>query len=213
MFENVIPNSNRWFNPKPLLNELWEEISNYNHLYYVSNYGRILRLKHIRMSKRYYKKGKAYPTKIFRVSKNKQGYVNTQINFGGYFKTFKVHRLVAETFIPNPENKPQVNHRDGNKLNNRVDNLEWCTNGENGKHAWENGLRTKRIGNNNKFSVKVNQYDLDGTLIKKWNCINDISRELGIAHSLITSCCQNKQKTSHNYIWKYAMEEENGMEV
>lgn len=215
MFENVIPNSKRWFDTKPLLNEKWEEIPNFCHLYYVSNYGRILRMKHTRVSKRYYKNGKVYPTKILSQSKNKQGYVNTQIrnlDGTGLFKTFKVHRLVAQAFIPNPDDKPQVNHKDGNKLNNRVDNLEWCTNGENGRHAWENGLRTKRIGCNNKFSVKVNQYDLNGTLIKKWDCINDISRELGIAHGLITACCQNKQKTSHGYKWKY-MEDENGMEI
>ena len=203
MFENVEVNSKRWFNPKPLRNEEWKEIPNFSKLYYISNYGRILRIEHTRLSYRYNKSGKLYPTKILKASKNKQGYINTQINLNNSFKSFKVHRLVAEAFIPNPENKPQVNHKDGNKLNNRVDNLEWCTNGENGKHAWENGLRTKRIGNNNKFSVKVNQYDLNNKLIKEWNCINDITRELGISHGLITAACQGRQKTSHGYIWKY----------
>lgn len=204
MYEDVEPNSDRWFNPMPLLNEKWQAIPNFCNIYYISNYGRILRMSHTRISKRYCKEGKLYPTKILRVSKNKQGYVNTQIrHLDGSFETFKVHRLVAEIFISNPEHKPQVNHIDGNKLNNRVDNLEWCTNGENSKHAWNNGLRTKRIGKDNKFSIKVNQYDLNNNLIKKWNCINDITRELGISHSLITAVCQGKQKTSHGFIWKY----------
>lgn len=70
-----------------------------------------------------------------------KGYLEAHFRINGKDKIFKVHRLVAMAFIPNPENKPQVNHIDGNKLNNRVDNLEWATNGENQKHAYKNGLQ------------------------------------------------------------------------
>lgn len=204
MFENVDPNSEKWFSFVKLKNEEWKVIPDFDNIYYVSNYGRIMRLRHFRISKRYNKNGKLYTAKILKACKNGQGYINTQLrHLDSSFETFKVHRLVAQAFIPNPENKPQINHKDGNKQNNRIDNLEWCTNGENGKHAWENGLRRKNIGVLNKFSIPINQYDLDGNLIKEWYCINDISRELGISHGLITATCQGKQKTSHGFIWKY----------
>ena len=213
MFENIETNSQEWFNLKALLHEEWKDIPYSYCLYQISNYGRIRRIEHTRISSRYNKKGRLYKGKILKATTNKQGYANFQLyTADGLIKTFKVHRLVAELFIPNPDNKPQVNHIDGNKLNNKVDNLEWCTNGENGKHAWDCGLRTRRIGKDNKSSVSVKQYDLNGNFIKEWDSIADITRQLGISHSLITNTCQGKQKTSHGYIWKYK-ENDNGMEI
>ncbi len=70
----------------------------------------------------------------------KNGYLSVALYKDGTHKNYRVHRLVAETFIPNPSNLPQVNHIDGNKLNNNVDNLEWCTSKQNIQHAWKNGL-------------------------------------------------------------------------
>ena len=85
----------------------------------------------------------------------------------------RVHRLVAEAFIPNPNNYPQVNHIDGNKLNNKVENLEWCTNEYNMKEACRLGLRDHiyKKGKEHCRSVKVNQYDLQGNFIKTWYCV------------------------------------------
>ena len=84
----------------------------------------------------------------------KQGYYSVCVSLGGRGKNLlvKIHRAVAETFIPNPENKLQVNHKDGNKLNNEVDNLEWVTNAENSQHAYDNGLRFALKGYNNPSS-------------------------------------------------------------
>lgn len=209
MFEDVIPNSEKWLALRLLKNEKWKDIPGFENLYSVSNYGRIMRIGHHRISCRYNKKGKFYSTKILRCSTNSQGYVNTQIRrLNGTFETFKVHRLVAMLFISNPKDKPQVNHIDGNKQNNKVDNLEWCTNGENGKHAWDTGLRTKLCGADNKFSKQIDQFDINGNYIKTWCSIGEITRKLGISHSLITATCQNRQKTSHGYIWKYKEEED-----
>lgn len=214
MFEEVEVNSTRWFDLKDLFNERWKHIKGYEMLYDISNYGRVKRIGVYRISNRYYKKGRYYPTKIMTSSIGKHGYCCVQLfNHNGLFKTIRVHRLVAQSFIPNLDNKPQVNHKDGNKLNNRVDNLEWCTNGENGKHAWDNNLRTKNFGKDNYISKKILQYTPDKKLIKEWNCIKDISRSLGYNYGYIIACCQRKYKLGHNFIWRYKEEIENGMEI
>lgn len=118
----------------------------------------------------------------------------------------RVHRLVAEAFIPNPNNYPQVNHIDGNKLNNKVENLEWCTNEYNMKEACRLGLRDHiyKKGKEHCRSVKVNQYDLQGNFIKTWYCVKDIERELGFDNRNICACCRGKKPTAYKYKWKYA---------
>ena len=214
MFENIKPNSQKWFNLEDLLNEEWKDIKDFEGLYQISNYGRVRRIGVYRISTRYYKKGRYYQTKIMTSSIGKHGYCCVQLfDYNGSFKTVRVHRLVAQAFIPNLENKPQVNHIDGNKQNNRIDNLEWCTNGENGKHAWDNNLRTKNFGKNNHISKKILQYTPDKKLIKEWDCIKDISRTLGYNYGYIISCCKRKYKLGHNFIWRYKEEIESGMEI
>lgn len=79
--------------------------------------------------------------KLLKPTKNKNGYLSVELWENGNRKRVYVHRLVAEKYIPNPENKREVNHKDGNKLNNSVDNLEWVTSSENKYHAYKNGLR------------------------------------------------------------------------
>lgn len=118
-------------------------------------------------------------------------------------KQVYLHRLLAETFIPNPENKKEVNHIDGNKLNNSLNNLEWVTRVENSQHSYRYGLqKSKKSGANDK-SKRVLQMDLMGNPIKEWDCVMDIERELGIKNGAISNCCLGKSKTSSNFIWKY----------
>lgn len=118
--------------------------------------------------------------------------------------------MVAETFLDNLNNLPQVNHIDGNKLNNNVNNLEFCTNEYNMKEAWRIGLRNETIykkGKENCLSVVINQYDLNGTFIKKWYCVRDIERKLGFDNRNICACARHKRKSAYGFIWRYENDE------
>ena len=130
------------------VNETWKPIKE-NPIYLVSNYGRVRTIDHPVWCKvnNSYSIRKGIICKI--TTNNSKHYcrVGVQINNKRY--ELAVHRLVAESFIPNPNNYEQINHIDGNKENNCVSNLEWCTNGENGKHAWETGLRSKEKASKN----------------------------------------------------------------
>lgn len=112
-------------------------------------------------------------------------------------KTLTVHRLVARTFLDNYNNNLEVNHINGNKTDNRIENLEMISHKENVKKRYEIGI----VDNNYK---KVNQYDLNGNYINSWDKIIDIERKLGFYHQHISSCCKHKLKTAYGYIWRYA---------
>ena len=184
--------------------EIWKDVPGYEGIYQVSSYGRIKSLKRVIMRK----DGKPYTQveKILKPGTNHKGYLGCSFRKNFVAKPVIVHRLVALAFIDNPNNLPQVNHKDGNKKNNRVENLEWITNYDNMQHSIITGIRNvKKITDNLKKvnSRKVNQYDSNGTFIKTWNSIKDIQMELKIPNQNICQVCQGKRKRAHNYIFKY----------
>lgn len=179
--------------PKLYEDEIWKDIKGFEGIYQVSNYGRI---KSIIRYKR-----------IMKTGLNRGGYLQICLTDSKHKKhTIRVHRLVAENFLENREEKQQVNHIDGNKLNNRVSNLEWCTQSENMQHAFGNNLIHRGKGKESHRARAVNQYSINGDFIRKWDCISDASRYLKLKKNNISTCCRGKRKTAHGFIWKYAEE-------
>jgi hypothetical protein len=128
--------------------EIWKSIEGFDGIYEVSNLGRVKSLK-----RKYSDDDKI---RKFSISK---GYIRYYLSINAITKPFSAHRLVALAFIHNPENKPQVNHIDGNKLNNRVDNLEWVTSSENQNHALKTGLIIPNCGQNH-YRKKLTDKDV-----------------------------------------------------
>ena len=138
---------------------------------------------------------------------SKFGYIRVGIYHNGKSKQLFIHRLLAETFIPNPENKKDVNHINGIKSDFSLENLEWNTRSENMKHSykelWNKWIWLWIFWKEHNCSKKVNQYTLHWGFIKTWDCMKDIQRELNIVSQNISKVCRWKQKTAWWYIWKY----------
>lgn len=168
------------------MREIWKDISGYNGVYQISNLGRVRSCE-----------GKSGDYSIRAPRFCGKGYRSITLHDSGKRRYFLIHRLVAEAFLENPHGFPQVNHKDGNKQNNCVNNLEWCTNSENMNHAYAN-LLTRR-------ARPILQFDKQGNFIKKWDSSSEFSRFIGVKNnSCISDVCNGKRKSAYGYIWKYA---------
>lgn len=168
------------------MQEVWKDINNYLGLYQVSNFGNIRSLKRNNTN-----------GKILKQVKDKDGYVRVTLSKNNLRKNYFVHRLVAQTFIPNPQNLPQVNHKDVNPLNNNVDNLEWC----NSKYNNNYGNRVYRLSKT--LSKPILQYNLNFDFIKEWESAKEASKHLNIRRENIVSCLKGRRNYAGKYIWKY----------
>ena len=172
--------------------EIWKDIKNYEVIYQISSMGRV---KSLPKKRRY---GAGYQEEMFLKGKNNQGYLQVNLYNVNGMKSYQVHRLVAQTFIENLENKKEVNHKNGVKTDNRVENLEWVTPKENIKHAWDTGLMKSK-----QTKTKIAQYTLDGKFLKVWNGVKSIEKNLGFDYTGIIHCCKLRYKSSHGYVWRY----------
>ena len=164
--------------------EIWKDVAGYEGLYQVSNLGRVKRLK-----------GKYMKSdKLLKQVKLDSGYVAVCLCKHNKTKNFRVHRLVAEAFIPNPEEKPQVNHIDENKTNNVASNLEWMTAKENNNY----GTRTQRT------SKPVKAIDIANGEYNIYCSISECARQLGLHQSNIGQCLKGKCKQIGGYIFEYS---------
>lgn len=180
------------------MEEVWKPVKNYENEYLISNYGRLQTIP---------RKGTFKIPIIRKTFLDKKGYEVCSLVKNKKYKYIKIHRLVAEAFIPNPLNKEQVNHKDGNKQNNCVNNLEWVTNKENYEHSIKTGLRdvNKTINIMTKIKEKpVNQYTKDNIFIKTWNSEKEASQFYNKKSSHICDVCKGKRNYALGFIWKYA---------
>ena len=166
------------------MDEIWRDIKGYEGLYQISNKGRVKSLYN-------------GSERILKLYDNGDGYLNAILYKNTVAQHKLVHRLVAEVFITNPDNKLQVNHKDENKLNNCVENLEWITHIDNCNY----GTRNERI------SRKILQYSKSGEFIREWQSAAEVERELNINHSNIASCCKCKRKSAGGFVWRYKEED------
>ncbi len=181
------------------MQEIWKDIPGFEGMYQASNTGRVkgLARRTVRAIPQH------LPERILKQSepgrkRRGQGYLQVTLFDAGRRKCALVHRLVAETFIPNPENKQTVNHKNGNKHDNAVENLEWATSAENNEHAVNTGLN-KRLSK----PVPVDQYDESMNLIAHFPSMHEAERQTGISNSNILNSVRKGHKAG-GFIWKKA---------
>lgn len=168
------------------MEEIWKPIKDYEGLYQVSNLGNVRSLNR-KIKNRNLKE------KIKKFDKTKFGYLRVELNNNGKKKKYLVHRLVAQTFLDNPNNYPCINHKDENKNNNIVSNLEWCD------YLYNNLYNNKH----KKSWVKVKQLDKNNNIINIFVSITEASKKTNIIQCEISNCLHNRQKTAGGYYWQY----------
>lgn len=178
------------------INEVWKPIPGYVGLYEVSNFGRVRSLTRVVYQQNHFHE---YKGRILVPCVAGGGYLKVTLYKDNKAKQLFIHRLVAEAFIPNPLNLPQVNHKDEDKTNNCVWNLEWCD----GKYNVNYGTCIERA--NKKRGIPVYQYTLDGVFVKRWDSATDAANFLHVSVTAICNCCKGKcrLKTIKGFIWKY----------
>jgi hypothetical protein len=203
-------------NGKPTQTEVWKDIPGYEGYYQVSNFGRVKRLaryvdRHAYgiVHKKFYRE---------RIIKNSlvHGYPVVNLCKENFVKHFQIHRIVAQTFIPNPLNKEQVNHKNGIRNDNRVENLEWVTNTENQRHSFQvlgrvSGRKGKPMTDKMRAGLKRYQKEHYEDLCRKVRCIElnrvfvgitNACKELGVSKH-ISDCCKGKRERAGGYHWEY----------
>lgn len=168
------------------MDEIWKDIQGYEGLYQVSNLGRIRSLdRYVHHPKGGERLSKG---QIIKPGATRKGYLFVTLAKENEVRPKRINRLVAEAFLPNPQNLEVVNHKDENKANNTVDNLEWCS-----------------VEYNNRYTLAkpVLQFDLSGKLVAEYQAISDASRGTGINLSNIAQCCMGKRHTAGKFIWRY----------
>lgn len=180
------------------MKEIWKDIPGYEGYYQVSNFGRIKRLERISIRSN----GKSDKALFFieerlkKIQTQNQGYSQVVLYRDSKPKTFRVNVLVAKLFVPNPDNKPFVNHIDGNKKNNRSDNLEWVTAKENIVHAYKHGLM-------NHYKRAILQLDESGNILNRFASLEEAANSVNGSKGNICMVCKGERNRSYGYKWKY----------
>ena len=185
--------------------EIWKHVVGHENKYEVSNFGNVRTVtKKVSCHKKHMR---TVHGKVMKLTLKSIGYYQVGISNNGVSKSALVHRLVAEAFIPNPLKKSQVNHKDGVKTNNNVDNLEWTTPQENTLHAYRslgvNAWHKGNIGKNTPTAKSVIQMTLDGGVVKIWDCASDAVRECGFDSGCISRAARGIKPQHKGFRWLY----------
>ena len=172
--------------------EIWRDIEGYEGLYQVSNLGKVKSLNYNRTKKE----------KILKTVPNSYGYLQLRLSYKGEATHYQVHRLVAEAFIPNPENKPQVNHKDEDKTNNKVENLEWMSSKENINYGTRNMRSGKSQTNNKKKSKPIYGINIKTNERIEFPSTQEAGRN-GFNQGAIVNCLKGRCKSHKGYKWFY----------
>lgn len=172
------------------MEEVWRPVVGYEGLYEVSNLGRIRSLDRY-VGKRLFK------SQTLKPKTDRYGYLVVDLRSHSKHKSKTIHRLVAEAFLPNPGNLPQVNHKNEDKTDNRVENLEWCS----CEYNINYGTSLKRRAGSQ--SKTVYQYTLDGILVNVYPSTNECERQTKYKHSYISKCCNGEWKQYKGFRWSY----------
>jgi len=186
------------------MEEIWKDVPQYEGMYQVSTKGRVRSLDRTyptKKSKAFHKKGKVMSPNI-----NNSGYYYLCLCNGKKHWYAKLHRIVAATFIPNPDNLPEVNHINGNKLDNSVENLEWCNHSDNHKHSYRIGLSKIEIAQRAKRKKVVQIDPITGVVIKEWSSVIEAERFFNKTNPRPTNICRcvnGYNKIAYGYKWRY----------
>lgn len=185
------------------MEEIWKTIKGYENYYQISNQGRVKSVT------RFVNDNNGVvllKSKILNPMINEKGYLRIGLSKNNQRKYKRIHRLVAEAFIPNPDNKPQINHKNGIKTDNRVSNLDWVSISENVKHSYHVLHRKKsmlgKFGVDNPNSKPILQLK-NGKIIAKFNSAKEAERCTGISQGNISRCANKKTKSAGGYQWEY----------
>lgn len=174
--------------------EIWKQIDGYAN-YMISNFGNVISIANVSIKRNSKIKGIVF--KKLKITVDSSGYTRVSLYKNGTPKSYKVHRLVAEAFIPNRKNLPQINHKDENKQNNKVSNLEWCNSSYNNNYGTRNDKVRKKV------SMEIACYDLKGNFIKKYKSMQETKKD-GFSPSKVCQVCKQSygRKTHKGFIFK-----------
>ena len=184
--------------------EIWKfvTIAPFTERYQASNLGRIKSLAIGR-----------HKGRVLKLHKHKRrGYLECGLSVRGFRKTSFVHRLVGTSFLTNPENKPEINHKDGNRQNNAAENLEWATSSENNLHSYR--VLHRKNHQSGKFGIAsavakgAAMLAPDDSVLKFYGSLAEAGRVFGAGHENVMAACKGRTKTAYGYSWRYATQEE-----
>lgn len=199
-------NSERWLSLKDFPNEIWKQSKFDNYL--VSNYGRVKSVKRVytpAKETRFFHK-RTYPERIVKLHIDRNGYIFFRFSIDGKLHNYSIHRLVAEAFIPNTKCFDYINHKNENKSDNRVNNLEWCSaeyNSNYGTCQQRRSSSVKEMRRNR--SISIDQYTINGDFIKHFSKKGEID-DAGFCLKSILKVCRHNQETSGGFVWRFSNE-------